>query len=271
MTAFDPVVYLDRLGLPSTAPAVRLVGGYTNAVWRVGDLVVKRYDLSERPELLGNDPPAEARALAVLESHGVAPELVHFDPAGPFLVYRFVHGEEWRSDDVAAVARALAIVHALPGEGFRSIPADGPEILADGDRFARLASRRPPAVRCGPCDRRLVHRDAGPGNLIEASHGVVLIDWQCPGAGDPAEDLAAFLSPAFQILYGREPLTTAQETDFLAAYLDRAVVERLEALRPAYDWRMAAYCTWRIELFAETRPVASALYESAVAALLERL
>ena len=30
-----------------------------------------------------------------------------------------------------------------------------------------------------------------------------MIDWQCPAAGDPCEDIYSFLSPAFQILSGR--------------------------------------------------------------------
>ena len=38
-----------------------------------------------------------------------------------------------------------------------------------------------------------------------------LIDWQCPALGDPAEDIACFLSPAMQVIYGAGPLDAARE------------------------------------------------------------
>jgi hypothetical protein len=55
-------------------------------------------------------------------------------------------------------------------------------------RGSEIARVRPAPVRCGPLVRRLVHRK--PGTEL------VLIDWQCPGAGDPVEGLATFLSRA---------------------------------------------------------------------------
>jgi len=274
--SFDPRAHLAGLGQPADAPAVRLSGGYTNEVWRVGDLVVKRYDRTARPLLFGNDPLAEARALAVLAARRVAPEPVHFDEAGGVVVYRFAPGRPWNGG-TPRVARLLAAVHATPAHGFRTLPIDGGALLADGERFLRgarageIARRRPPVVRCGPVARRLVHRDAGPGNLIDTGDRLVLIDWQAPGAGDPVEDLAAFLSPALQILYGREPLSEAAEQAFLDAYPAPLVVRRLQRMRPSYDWRMAAYCAWRAEQLDGAAPEASAAYTRATDALLARL
>jgi hypothetical protein len=245
-------------------------------VWRVGDRVVKRYDLKARPALFGNDPLAEARALVLLAPIGLAPAPIHFDELAGVIVYRFASGMAWNCG-VERVARLLGAVHALPGHGFRSLPVDGGAILADGDRFLSIDRGdevrrvRPPAVRCGPVARRLVHRDAGPGNLIDNGTDLVLIDWQCPGAGDPVEDLAAFLSPGFQVLYGRAPLTPAEEEAFLDAYPTPLVVRRLRRMRPSYDWRMAAYCAWRAERLAESDPVTSATYTQALEALLARL
>jgi hypothetical protein len=274
--SFDPRAHLAGLGQPADDPAVRLSGGYTNEVWRVGDLVVKRYDRTARPLLFGNDPLAEARALAVLAARRVAPEPVHFDEAGGVVVYRFAPGRPWNGG-TPRVARLLAAVHATPAHGFRTLPIDGGALLADGERFLRgarageIARRRPPVVRCGPVARRLVHRDAGPGNLIDTGDRLVLIDWQAPGAGDPVEDLAAFLSPAFQILYGRKPLSEAEEQAFLDAYPAPLVVRRLQRMRPSYDWRMAAYCAWRAEQLDGAAPEASAAYTRATDALLARL
>jgi hypothetical protein len=273
---FDPRAHLAGLGLPADDDAVRLTGGYTNEVWRVGDLVVKRYDRTARPLLFGNDPLAEARALAVLASRRVAPAPVHFDEAKGVVVYRFAKGRTW-DGGTARVARLLGEVHATPGHGFRTLPIDGGALLADGERFLQgarageIARRRPPVVRCGPVARRLVHRDAGPGNLIESRDRLLLIDWQAPGAGDPVEDLAAFVSPAFQILYGREPLTDDEEGAFLDAYPTPLVVRRLQRMRPSYDWRMAAYCAWRAEQLDGAAPEASAAYTRATDALLARL
>jgi aminoglycoside phosphotransferase (APT) family kinase protein len=274
--SFDPRAHLAGFGLPSEAAAVRLTGGYTNEVWRVGELVVKRYDRTARPLLLGNDPLAEARALAVLAGRRVAPEPVHFDEVKGVVVYRFAEGRTW-DGGTGRVARLLGEVHTTPGHGFRTLPIDGGAILADGRRFLQVergrevARRRPEAVRCGPVGRRLVHRDAGPGNLIESADRLVLIDWQAPGAGDPVEDLAAFLSPAFQILYGREPLTDDDEGEFLDAYPAPLVVRRLQRMRACYDWRMSAYCAWRAEQLDGGDPAASATYTRATDALLERL
>ena len=91
------------------------------------------------------------------------------------------------------------------------------QVVADGDRFLsgcrgrELAVLRPTTAFAGPVLPRLLDRDVGPGNPIAAGDTPVLIDWQCPGAGDPVDDVAAFLSPAVQILYGYEPLTADQE------------------------------------------------------------
>ncbi len=273
---FDPAEYLARSGRAADAPAERLAGGYTNEVWRVGDLVVKRYDLTARPGLFGNDPLAEARALVLLAPTGVAPVPVHFDEPAGVLVYRFAVGTSW-SGGVERVARLLGDVHALSGHGFRALVVDGGALLADGDRFltcergSEIRRARPAPARCGPVARRLVHRDAGPGNLVDSGTDLKLIDWQCPGAGDPVEDLAAFLSPGFQILYGRRPLTGDAEEAFLEAYTTPLVVRRLRRMRSNYDWRMAAYCGWRAERLAGTDPVASATYTRALDALLARL
>ncbi|MEI6801465.1 MAG: phosphotransferase, partial [Pseudomonadota bacterium] len=71
------------------------------------------------------------------------------------------------------------------------------------------------------------------------------IDWQCPGLGDPAEDLATFLSPAMQWLYTGRTLGPDQRSRFLHAYPDQATVARFQALEPLFTWRIAAHCRYR--------------------------
>lgn len=90
-----------------------------------------------------------------------------------------------------------------------------------------------------------IHRDPVPGNVIVGADGLRLIDWQCPALGDPAEDLAVFLSPAMQQLYRGAPLAEDEVRAFLNAYPDHAVVARWSALRPWFGRRMAAYCLWQ--------------------------
>lgn len=92
---------------------------------------------------------------------------------------------------------------------------------------------------------RLVHGDPVPGNIVVSNRRIILIDWQCPVLGDPAEDLAIFLSPAMQFLYRGSPLADAERQVFLHAYPDRATVARFLALEPWFHWRMAAYCLWQ--------------------------
>jgi Ser/Thr protein kinase RdoA (MazF antagonist) len=173
------------------------------------------------------------------------------------------------------VAALLKRQHQLAVDGFRDVPVMPADILAQGDQFLAQMKRpqdlrrlRPSPVDCPVLLRRsLLHTDVGPGNLILGAQGLRLIDWQCPALGDAAEDLCAFLSPAFQILYGRAPLTPAQRAAFLFVYDDQRVVERLQLLEPFYHWRMATYCGMRQQQYAANRSEAAAAYAKALTAL----
>jgi hypothetical protein len=83
--------------------------------------------------------------------------------------------------------------------------------------------------------------------------------------------MIAFLSPAFQILYGCAPLGDQDEAAFHRAYDDPATKERYDRMLPFYDWRMAGYCATRKLKYADTRPEASQRYARALASLLARL
>ena len=85
-------------------------------------------------------------------------------------------------------------------------------------------------------------------NLVGAGSNLRLIDWQCPAIGDICEDIYSFLSPAFQILGERAPLTDAQVRDFWDALARPDLEERYDLLRPAYAWRFAGYCAWRADV-----------------------
>jgi thiamine kinase-like enzyme len=284
--AFDPVRFLRQHGVCTEdgLRAERLSGGYLNAVFRVRgdglDWVVKRFAVDQPPSLYPNLPEAEHLALQRLSPIHAAPRPVAFIAGeAPVLVYEFFAGEEW-SGDLAAVAGLLRRIRGVDTSGFRSVPMRPQDILEQAEIFvahcsaefqSRLRAARPAPVEIPGVARGVIHTDLGPGNLIAGAQGLVAIDWQCPAAGDPVEDLAAFLSPAFQILYGRVPLSVAEEQELLSLYGDDAAVARLRLLRPFFDWRMAAYCAMRAEQYAAKRPEAAARYRKANAALFARL
>ena len=192
--------------------------------------------------------------LEALSGTGLAPE---FCAAGRFeglhwLLYHHIEGGPWRGN-TAKVAEILGGLHQLNVGCDLPLGANGSADLAAQTQIILNASGissdeffyRPKAAVPATDRLCLIHGDPVPGNIVVQQNRMVLIDWQCPKLGDPAEDLALFLSPAMQVLYGRHPLSADEVQSFIAAYPKRDVVERLVALQPWYHWRMASYCLWR--------------------------
>ena len=235
-----------------------LFGGRTNAAWQVSGtdqaLVLKLYRASSANPLFPNDAAAEAMMLEHLSGLGIAPELVaSFDSSeGHCTLYHAIPGEPWR-DGVVDVAAMMQKLHGqeIPS-GLRSLPNGSAEILAHGDAIlarckehSDLVDLRPTLDVAPNLQPVLLHCDMVPGNLITNSDGLHLIDWQCPGVGDPCEDIAIFLSPAMQGLYRGEALSLKDRDLFLRHY--QKVADRYLELAPAYHYRMAAYCAWKVE------------------------
>jgi aminoglycoside phosphotransferase (APT) family kinase protein len=286
---FDPVAFVVEQGLTTSRDlrADALTGGYLNQVFRLRgpgiDWVVKRFLPETELALFPNLPEPEHRAMSLANKLGLAPKPVAFieQPELTVLVYDYVEGEMW-SDGIAAVAQMLKRLGAADPAGFRAVPMTPEGILEEGEAFLskiaperrrQMEAARPKPVRVDAVKPVLLHTDIGPGNIIvERGTGrLVVIDWQCPAAGDPIQDAIAFLSPGFQILYGRPPLTRQQEADFFTAYDDAPFKARYDAMLPFYDWRMAGYCAMRIDKYATSRPAASQRYTRAFEALLQRL
>jgi len=274
----------EGLLLPGDSPTISpLAGGYWNQVLRLQDggrdWVVKVFDHRAERRLFPILPDTEARAMAALSGLGLAPDPVAYLPrAGErpaLLVYRFHEGRPWQSGS-AKVAWLLKRQHGLAPEGFRLLATEPAAILAQGDwlirdleddaHVARLNARRPEPIHLPAPRLALVHTDAGPGNLIEGPEGLRLIDWQCPGLGDPAEDLYSFLAPCFQILFQHEPLTDDERGEFLAAYDNAEVAARLQVMQPFYAYRMLAYCCLRRLRLSECDKAAAERYRSAIEA-----
>jgi aminoglycoside phosphotransferase (APT) family kinase protein len=236
---------------------VPLCGGQTNQLWRVGDLVVKRYSYDHGNPLFPNDPVHEVTILRHLQGLDVAQDLLGKVVHGKqtFLVLRHLRGRSW-CKGTAKVARLLRRVHATPPpEGLRQLPGGSLAVARQVDTILarlpvlvqkRLIDLRPgTGVVAAHASQALLHGDPVPGNIIVTPNGPRLIDWQCPAIGDPVEDLALFLSPSMQLIYRGEPLNRSEISAFISAYQDAPTLRRLHAMRPWHHWAMAAYCTWK--------------------------
>ena len=224
-----------------------------------------------------NLPDHEAAALAALGPRGLAPQLVCHEPGA--LTYRFVPGTMWRSG-VADVAALLLAIHSGPApRGLRRLRASAEKARAHGDEMvaaapaaaAKLLAVRPTiASPVVPRRLSLVHTDCGPGNLVRSRAGLLLIDWQCPGVGDPVEDRACFISPAMMILYQQRPHAARVIQQFLAAYGEsahgRATVARYRRDAAAWHYRIGGYCVWRAHRLARRLPDVAERYRRALAA-----
>ncbi|MEY8842259.1 phosphotransferase [Cribrihabitans sp. XS_ASV171] len=237
-----------------------LAGGRTNLVWRVDGagpaLVLKLYRLAASNPLFRNDPVLEAVCLAALEGSGLAPRLRAQGESDGYrwVLYEHASGTCWQRDP-APVARLLRDLHRRAPASALPLGPDGSADLArqtrtlialcpEEDRAGLLALA--PGGEVPPARRRVpIHGDPVPGNILTGPGGLCLIDWQCPAFGDPAEDLALFLSPGMQHVYRGAPLSAAERAEFLAAYGDPVAVQRYAGLRPWFGWRMTAYCLWR--------------------------
>ncbi|WP_240931749.1 phosphotransferase family protein [Parasedimentitalea denitrificans] len=254
---FEAELFADvaSRGLVADIPE-RMAGGRSNHVWRAGQTVIKAYQRSSENPLFANDSMREQTSLKALAGTGMAP---HFLAAGSvngsdWLAYSHIEGAVWKKD-TRHVAQLLGRLH--DHIGFDGLPKgrNGSVELADQTLEILEQCNTPnPLLGLAPMGQVaaienpvLIHGDPVPGNIVEHDGTLTLIDWQCPQLGDPAEDLALFLSPAMQLLYRGKPLTQDEENAFLNAYPDRAVVARLQALKPWFHWRMAAYCFWRSE------------------------
>lgn len=245
------------LNVPAPQP---LLGGRSNLVWRAGDLVIKLYLRRVENPLFDNDPTREFAALEALSGTGMVPSAHR---RGEFegrhwLTYGHITGKPWQ-ENPAQVAQLLGRLHDQPvfkklpkgRNGSMALEAQTRDILdfcsSQFEQVAELNSLCPRSHVAPTKQECLIHGDPVPGNLVAHDGTLTLIDWQCPQHGDPAEDLALFLSPAMQFLYRGVVLSEEEETSFLQAYPDPQVTERYQDLKPWFHWRMASYALWRCQ------------------------
>ncbi len=267
-----------------------LKGGYWNRVYRYRstlDWVIKQFNTTDDSPLYPILPDSEAKALEILAGTGLAPEFVSFDAKTqdvPVLIYEYVQGTPWEGkceQDFWAVGELLAKLHAHPvnAADFRLLPVTGTDLIASAalmldsiekppasiiQRFSDLRSKMGQGDINELEERVLVHTDCGPGNLIADSKGLCLIDWQCPGMGDPCHDLCVFLSPAMQVLYDQPPLSLKSRLKVLEGYGIEKTLLRLPLVQAYYHYQIAAYCFYRQQELKQSNPVNSDKYSQAL-------
>lgn len=223
-------------------------GGLSNFAWHASAGGVECFVRYARRhgEQLGADHDNECRVLALTSAAGLSPPVVRCDPGARLLVTRWVAprylGRPLRSGPaVAAVARALALLHGLPAphdlrqlrfdEQARALEqAFEPDAEAEALRaqalevFAVLRGTAEPPVLC--------HHDLNPLNLLHDREGRLwLVDWEYAGLGDAAIDLASYAS--------QHGLAARQRRSLLEAYAraGRPLAEgRLDLARWAFDY-----------------------------------
>ena len=277
---------ISRTKTQSTA----LKGGYWNVLMRVQapkvDVVVKQFRLDVVNSMFPNMPDAEAQALKFLTPLGLSPTFVDYLPdaeGGPVLIYQYVEGNQWQGD-LEAVGQLFRKLHDAPvAEDFRMLNIEPVDILAQAkealnsipeDFPARVTLEAcfPAAIDHPGLDRRsLIHTDTGPGNMIQKNSDLVLIDWQCPGLGDPVEDITCFISPGMQILYNSDPLPSESVEMVLESYDDSVVIDRFRKLRVYYHYRYLSYFAYRSFNLRDEKPDVADLYDLAFEAELKIL
>lgn len=227
------------------ASAQPLPGGRSNKVFRLGDFILKTYCPDTASPLFPNHGAAEATALTLLSPLGLSPRL-RASGAG-WIIYDYVDGTPWQADP-APMAQTLHRLHStiLPPNSLRPLPNGSTALLAHALSFAPPGLPPPPPdPGLPPVTPQPVHADAVPGNILITPTGPLLIDWQCPGLGDPAEDLATLTSPAMIWLYTGRNAPEGWTEALLAAYPCPETAARTRALIPLYRWRIMAHCAWR--------------------------
>ncbi len=243
----------------------RLSSGVVNQTFRV-DRAGRRYSLrvaAARAAALGLDRGWECRVLGAAAVAGLAPAVVHCDPALGILVSEWVDGDVWTADaaraaaNLEAMAGLLRRVHALAIEGPPRVlgPADwvvhySRALAANGARPGRSAALRDAAAAhlalaapeplTVPC-----HSDLHRLNVV-AGGRLLLLDWEYAHVSNPCWDLAGWAA--------NNDWTERETHALLKVYLQRPPGEeecrRLHVWRWLYDYVCLLWC----ELYAIQRP-----------------
>ncbi|MEH7828257.1 phosphotransferase family protein [Gemmobacter denitrificans] len=229
-------------GLVPTGQPERL-GGLTNRVYRLGDLIV-RVPGEGTAEYI--DRKAEAVAARAAAGAGVSPDLVMADPDSGVMITRFVPGvtmtpEAFRSRTGAPARAALALrqLHRS-GETFPTrfdlfamiddylrllsgkdvaLPEGYHAVLAEAETIRAALARHP--VPLVPC-----HCDPLCENFLDTGSRMWVVDWEYSGMNDPMWDLGDLSVEA--------QFDAAQDEALLTAYFDGPAPDQARARMVIY-------------------------------------
>lgn len=183
------------------------MGGLTNRVFRVGDVVLRLPGKGTEAYIDRRNEAAAARAAAAA---GVSPEVIHADPATGIMLTRFIpdavtmspSGFRTRPGSPARAARAFARLHAsgaefparfelfamiddylghLAGKDV-ALPEGYHKVLKESEAVRQALSAHPlPLVPC--------HCDPLCENFLDTGQVMWIVDWEYSGMNDPMWDL----------------------------------------------------------------------------------
>ncbi|MCW5573768.1 MAG: phosphotransferase family protein [Steroidobacteraceae bacterium] len=195
-----------------------LAGGLTNRSFLVAT-PRGRYVLrlgAGADSLLAIDRRAEAAAQGLAAAAGIAPEIVHADPAAGLLVTQYVAGQVWSDADfddprnidrLGEVLRRLHAVDTIGTAGLarldrletargyvERIAAAAPAERAGLERLLAAAATVEAQVASDSRPVALVHSDLHGSNLVDDGEQLWLIDWEYAALADPLHDVACVLA-----------------------------------------------------------------------------
>lgn len=207
MTDLDHIAALAER-MPELAGVVpERMGGLTNRVYRLGDLVLRLPGMGTEDYI---DREAEAVSARAAAAAGVSPEVIHADPASGIMVTRFIDGTQTMSPQAfrsrkgspARAGRILAQLHRsgavfparfelfamiddylghLAGKDV-ALPQGYHQVLDEAQAVrAALAARPLPLLPC--------HCDPLCENFLDTGDRMWVVDWEYCGMNDPMWDL----------------------------------------------------------------------------------
>ncbi|NBE06483.1 choline/ethanolamine kinase family protein [Paragemmobacter ruber] len=204
----------DIAAIAATIPAIqgftgtpRRLGGLTNRVWQLGDHILRIPGEGTAEYIDRENEAAAARAAA---RAGIAPPVIHADPATGLMVTRFIPDTVTMTPDLFRsrtgspdrAARAFRRLHdsgevfparfdlfamideysALLGTKSVSLPTGYADALADAQAARKALAAHPVALV--PC-----HCDPLCENFLDTGSRMWIVDWEYSGMNDPMWDL----------------------------------------------------------------------------------
>lgn len=204
------------------------MGGLTNTVFRAGSVVLRLPGAGTEAYI---DRANEAVAARLAAEAGVAPEVLHVDPASGIMATRYVEGAVTMAPEVfrqrpGAAARAGTAFRQLHDSGaifpFRfelfamiddylallatrdvALPAGYHDVVAEAEAIREALAAHP--LPLAPC-----HCDPLCENFLDTGTRMWIVDWEYSGMNDPMWDLGDLSVEA--------EFDAAQEAALLTAY-----------------------------------------------------